>query len=217
MMLEGPMHNPTGGRPAESLVVFLHGYGADGHDLIDIAKYWADDLPRTHFIAPHAPHPCGMSPMGREWFPLMQRTPDEFWTGVEQAAPALNKAIDHWLEKFSIPANRLALVGFSQGTMMALHVGLRRKHAPACIVGYSGVLAGAEQPLPLQEGKTPCLFLAHGTHDPVIPAAALVASCMALHAQEKPVVWHLDPGAGHTITSEGIERAKAWLVSSLMG
>ena len=114
---------------AKRLVVFLHGYGADGNDLIDIGRAWQGLLPDTAFVSPHAPHPCGQAPTGREWFPLTFRNPDERWNGVNAAAPALEQFLDAELARRKLPPSALALVGFSQGTMMALHVGLRRAAA----------------------------------------------------------------------------------------
>src|SRR5262249_38605602 len=137
--LDGPRLSPRSGQ-AKQLVVFLHGYGADGNDLIDIGRAWSNLLPDAAFVSPHAPRACGQAPMGREWFPLTFRDPDERWIGVNQAAPALETFLDAELQQHSLPPQALALVGFSQGTMMALHVGLRRSIAPAAIVGYSGLL-----------------------------------------------------------------------------
>src|SRR6187399_1726442 len=136
---DGPRLEARSGR-ARQLVVFLHGYGADGNDLIDIGRAWQDQLPHAAFVSPHAPRPCGQAPVGREWFPLTFRNPEERWTGVNQAAPILESFLDAELKRRNLAPAALALVGFSQGTMMALHVGLRRTVAPAAIVGYSGML-----------------------------------------------------------------------------
>ena len=144
MQLDGPRLEPKSGT-ARQLVVFLHGYGADGNDLIDIGRAWQGLLPNAAFVSPHAPRLCGQSPMGREWFPLTFRDPDERWNGVNAAAPALQEFLDAELKRHNLPPQALALVGFSQGTMMALHVGLRRPRAPAAILSYSGLLVGPEQ------------------------------------------------------------------------
>ena len=130
--LDGPRLEPRSG-PAKQLVVFLHGYGADGNDLIDIGRAWQGILPHAAFVSPHAPRPCGQAPVGREWFPLTFRNPNERWTGVKDAAPLLEKFLDAELKRRNLPPSALALVGFSQGTMMSLHVGLRRAIAPAAI------------------------------------------------------------------------------------
>src|SRR5712691_12083902 len=137
--LDGPRLAPRSG-PAQQLVVFLHGYGADGNDLIEIGRAWQQFLPHAAFVSPNAPEPCPGAPMGRQWFALTFRDPDERWNGVNAAAPILNRFLDAELARRKLPASALALVGFSQGTMMALHVGLRRPAAPAAIVGYSGLL-----------------------------------------------------------------------------
>src|SRR5215203_5772064 len=140
--LDGPRLEPQGGGAARQLVVFLHGYGADGNDLIDIGRAWQGLMPHAAFVSPHAPDPCGQVPTGREWFPLASRNVNERWNGVNRAAPGLQKFFDTELARHDLPASALALVGFSQGTMMALHVGLRRAVAPLAIIGYSGLLVG---------------------------------------------------------------------------
>src|SRR5262249_6889956 len=137
--LDGPRLEPRSGA-ARQLVVFLHGYGADGNDLIDIGRAWQDLLPQAGFVPPPAPEPCGKAPVGRQWFALTFRDPNERWTGANKAAPVLERFLDAELKRRNLPPSALALVGFSQGTMMALHVGLRRAAAPFAIVGYSGLL-----------------------------------------------------------------------------
>src|SRR5471030_1691688 len=137
--LDGPRIEPRSGT-AKQLVVFLHGYGADGNDLIEIGRAWQGLLPDAAFVSPHAPRPCGQSPVGREWFPLTFREANERWVGVQAAAPRLDKFLDAELARCKLPGTALALVGFSQGTMMALHAGLRRAVSSAAIVGYSGIL-----------------------------------------------------------------------------
>ena len=126
--LDGPRLAPRSGG-AQQLVVFLHGYGADGNDLIDIGRAWQQYLPQAAFASPHAPEPCGQAPVGRQWFQLTFRDPDERWIGVNKAAPQLERFLASELERHKLPGSALALVGFSQGAMMALHVGLRRAQA----------------------------------------------------------------------------------------
>src|SRR5579863_1262194 len=147
--INGPRIEAKSGK-AKQLVVLLHGYGADGSDLIEIGRQWRALLPDAAFVAPHAPEPCAMSPMGRQWFALTMRDPDERWRGVVKARPVVDAFLDAELTKLGLTESQLALVGFSQGTMMALHVGLRRRCAPAAILGYSGALVGPER---LSEAK----------------------------------------------------------------
>src|SRR5712691_3832426 len=130
--LDGPRLEPRSGA-ARQLVVFLHGYGADGNDLIEIGRAWQGLLPHAAFVSPHAPDPCGQMPTGRQWFPLASRDVSERWHGVSRAAPVLQRFLDRELARRNLPSSALAIVGFSQGTMMALHVGLRCAVAPFAV------------------------------------------------------------------------------------
>ncbi|CAI9413966.1 Carboxylesterase 2 [Pleomorphomonas sp. T1.2MG-36] len=199
--IDGPRLEPASGK-ADALVVLLHGYGANGEDLYDIAESWAPFLPDAAFVSPHAPQACPMVPGGRQWFPLTMRDDAERWSGVLAAGPALDHFLDTELERWGVLADRLVLVGFSQGTMMALHVGLRRKLAPALIVGYSGYLAGADH---LDEiSAKPKVLLVHGTADQVLPVDSSRTAAAALTAAGLPVSLHLSPGLGHGIDRMGL-------------
>jgi phospholipase/carboxylesterase len=213
--IDGPRLAPVSGT-ARHLVVFLHGYGADGNDLIEIGRQWQQWLPDTAFVSPHAPDRCGMSPQGREWFPLTFRDPHERWRGVQQARPGLDAFLDDELARHNLPGTRLALVGFSQGAMMALHVGLRRAAEPSAILGYSGMLvlpegAGPEALLAEKLGKPPVL-LCHGGADEVIPVEALFMSAETLGAADIPCQWHLTPQMGHSIDGEGLRQGGLFLM-----
>ena len=212
--LDGPRLAPKGG-PARQLVVFVHGYGADGNDLIEIGRAWQVFLPHAAFVSPHAPHPCGQAPMGREWFPLTFRDPDERWTGVNAAAPAFDRFIDAELTRHKLPPSALALVGFSQGTMMSLHAGLRRAVPPAAIVGYSGMLvlegdSDLDGYKPQMRARPPVL-LVHGDQDDLIPIQALLHATQGLAALEVPVEWHISAGIGHGIDDEGLRQGGDFL------
>jgi phospholipase/carboxylesterase len=212
--LDGPRLEPRGGA-ARRLVVLLHGYGADGNDLIDIGRSWQQLLPDTAFVSPHAPEPCGQAPMGRQWFPLTFRTPNERWDGVNKAAPVLERFLAGELARRNLPPSALALVGFSQGTMMALHVGLRRAMAPAAIVGYSGIFVLPDHAGPeAVAGEIKCrppVLLVHGDQDDLIPAQALFFSAQALATLDIPVEWHLSHGIGHGIDQEGLRHGGLFL------
>ncbi len=202
-LLDGPRIAPLSGGPATSLVVFLHGYGADGNDLIDIGRMLTPALPETAFVSPHAPEPCGEAPVGRQWFPLAGGDPHLLRQGVVSAAPALDAFLDAELAAYSLSDDRLALVGFSQGTMMALQVGPRRAGQIAGIVGYSGLLAGPEY-LATELRQRPPVLLVHGDADPVIPVMALQVAGEALRATGFPLEWHVRPGLQHGIDQEGL-------------
>jgi len=215
--IDGPRVEPRGG-PARQLVVFLHGYGADGNDLIEIGRIWQRAMPHAAFVSPHAPERCPMAPVGRQWFGLTMRDPRERWTGVNKAAPCVNAFLDAELDRRKLTDRELALVGFSQGTMMALHVGLRRRHAPAAIVGYSGmfVLPGAESEAVKNEIATrPPILLIHGDMDDLIPAQALLASAQNLAALGLAVEWHLSQRLGHGIDPEGLRHGGEFLIRRL--
>jgi phospholipase/carboxylesterase len=206
--LDGPRLEPQAGGAARQLVVFLHGYGADGKDLIDIGRAWQPLMPHCAFVSPHAPEPCGQAPVGRQWFPLTFRDPNERWTGVNKAAPVLERFLEAELARRQLPPAALALVGFSQGTMMALHVGLRRASAPRAIVGYSGLLV--EPPEALAEKfvgeikSRPPVLLVHGDRDDLIPVQALFLAANGLATLGVPTEWHLSAGIGHGIDADGL-------------
>ncbi len=208
-VLDGPRIEPRGG-PARSLVVFLHGYGADGNDLIDIGRLWAPRLPATAFVSPHAPEPCAESPTGRQWFPLAGVDPGKLRDGVRSAAPALDAFLDAELKRHSLADDRLALVGFSQGTMMALDVAPRRQHRIAGVVGYSGLLPGPEF-LAAETKHRPPILLVHGDADPLIPSMALFAAQRILGDNGFEVEWHIRQGLPHAIDQEGLDLGLAFL------
>jgi phospholipase/carboxylesterase len=212
--LDGPRLEPRSGT-AKKLVVFLHGYGADGNDLIDIGRAWQPLLPDAAFVSPHAPEPCAGAPMGRQWFALTFRDPDERWRGVNAAAPILNRFLDAELARRNLPASALALVGFSQGTMMSLHVGLRRPTPPAAIVGYSGLFVlpdgAAPESVKAEIKGRPPVLLVHGDRDELIPVQALFQATQDLAALEVPAEWHVSPGIGHGIDQEGLRQGGDFL------
>ena len=213
--IDGPRLPARSHKPRQ-LVVFLHGYGADGHDLIEIARQWQAWLPDAEFAAPHAPDRCPQSPTGRQWFPLTFRDPGERWRGVVAARPNLDGFLDAELARLGLDDTHLALVGFSQGTMMALHTGLRRARRPAAILGYSGLLvapepAGENMDLPRQ---APPVLLVHGDADQVIPLEALFQSANDLGEAEIPCEWHLSLGVGHGIDPAGLRHGGLFLARS---
>jgi phospholipase/carboxylesterase len=213
--LDGPRLRPAQGA-AKQLVVLLHGYGADGKDLIGIAQHWQGLLPNAAFVSPHAPQRCSAGGTGFQWFPLTRLEPHETARGVETAAPALDAFLDAELQRHRLGPENLALVGFSQGTMMSLHVGLRRKVPPAAIVGFSGMLAAPEK-LPKPAAPSPPILLTHGDEDQVIPAAALFFTAGMLGAAGLPVRWHLAQGLGHGIDANALALGGHFLNEAFRG
>ena len=210
-ILDGPR---AGSASPRQLVVLLHGYGADGRDLIGLTQQLKTILPEAAFVAPNAPEPCSQSPAGKQWFPLFSRDPDERWKGVNKAGPGLNAFLDAELARFGLDDGRLALVGFSQGTMMALHVGLRRRLPPAAIVGLSGLLVSPEQ-LPASAATAPPpVLLTHGSEDNVIPVDALFMSAEGLAEAGVPCQWHLSAGVAHGIDEGALTHAALFLAAA---
>ena len=195
--LDGPRLSPQSGT-ARQLVVFLHGYGADGNDLIEIGRYWQQFLPHAAFVSPHAPEPCGQAPIGRQWFALTFRDPNERWVGVNHAAPGLERFIDAELARHRLPPSALALVGFSQGTMMSLHVGLRRAAAPAAIVGYSGLSVlppdGKPETLAAESGRVSAGAAVYGDRDELIRRSAVRGNARA-RGTRRAGRWHCRPAS----------------------
>ena len=212
--LDGPRLASRSGT-IKQLVVFLHGYGADGNDLIEIGRAWHQLIPDAAFVSPHAPEACAQAPVGRQWFGLTFRDPGERWRGVTTAGPILDQFLDDELKRHNLPPSALALVGFSQGTMMALHVGLRRAISPAAIVGYSGMLVtpkdGPADVMAAEIKSKPPVLLVHGDRDEVIPVQAMQMAAQGLAALEVPVEWHISPGIGHGIDEEGLRQGGEFL------
>jgi phospholipase/carboxylesterase len=213
--LEGPRVPPRSGKPAK-LVILCHGYGSNGEDLIGLAPFFAKDLPDAVFVSPNAPEPVPGYPGGHQWFPLTRLDPVTTAQGVRMAAPVLDRFIDAELARYGLPASACALVGFSQGTMMALHVGLRRKEPLGAVLGYSGILAAMEA-LPKEIASRPPVALVHGDRDEVIPAQALFMSAEGLAAAGVPCLWRLCRGAGHTITEDALALGGRFLKGALAG
>lgn len=208
--IDGPRLAPASGGPAKQLVVLLHGYGADGKDLIGIAKQWQSLLTDAAFVSPHAPELCVMNPFGgRQWFELTFRESSDR-AALEQMTPDMNAFLDDELEALDLDGGKLALVGFSQGTMLSLHVGLRRRQAPAAIIGYSGMLLSADQ-INAELKCRPPVLLVHGDRDEVIPVEALTLACDALGEAGLGVQWHISRGLGHGIDVQGIAIGGAFL------
>jgi phospholipase/carboxylesterase len=212
--LNGPRLPPASGGQAKQLVIFLHGYGADGNDLIGLGREWARFLPNAAFVSPHAPEalPGGMLG-GRQWFGLTMRSEREWEEGVVKAQPVLEAFVTSEASRMQLSMGAVALAGFSQGTMMALQVGLRLAEPVAAIVGFSGHLAGASRLAAEVKSKPPVLLI-HGSDDEVIPVPAIHHARTALAAAGVPVQWQIRPGLGHGIDPEGLLAAGLFLRAS---
>jgi phospholipase/carboxylesterase len=216
MLIDGPRMPPAGGGKPSHLVILLHGYGSNGPDLMGLAPYFAKAAPRAQFVAPNAPDPVPMAPGGYQWFPITQLDPRLMEQGVTRAAPSLDRFIDRELERYGLEESRLALVGFSQGTMMALHVGVRRARACAAIVGFSGALV-APGKLAAEAKAVPPILLVHGDRDDVVPLSATFDAADALAEAGYGAQWHISPNIPHSIGPDGIDIASSFIHAGLEG
>ncbi|HUC09651.1 MAG TPA: prolyl oligopeptidase family serine peptidase [Stellaceae bacterium] len=214
--LSGPSRLPASGEKPKQLVILLHGLGADGNDLIGLAPYWAALVPEAEFVSPDAPFPCDMAPHGFQWFSAQDRSPPAVLAGVRAAAPILDGFIDEALAERGLDDRDLALVGFSQGTMMSLYVGLRRARPAAGIIGFSGRLLAPEL-LAGELRSRPPILLVHGTEDPLVPYASLAAAENALKDAGVNVETLTCPGIGHSIDENGLRRGGYFLRDVLAG
>ena len=208
--ISGPEKPPERGGKAKQLVVFLHGWGADGNDLIGLSRHWSKPLPGARFVSPHAPYACQGNPAGRQWFSFRNESPETITKGAAHAAAIINRFLDEALEGLGLDDGRLALVGFSQGAMMALHVALRRANPCAGVVAYSGAIVGAET-LADEIRSRPPVLLAHGDADQVVPFESLAASVEILGRHKVPARWHAARKLGHGIDGVGLEMGAEFL------
>lgn len=201
----------------KSIVVFLHGYGADGADLLGLADPLAPHLPDTEFLAPDAPEPCVGNPFGRQWFPipwLDGSSEAAAAAGLEASAADLNAFLDARLEEAGLSPRSLALVGFSQGAMMSLHVAPRRSEAIAGIVAISGRLLRPEL-LGAEAVVKPPVLLVHGDADPVVPFEDMGRAGNALVGAGFETYGHVMKGTGHGIAPDGLSVALSFLKGRL--
>ena len=209
---KGPLSGKT-----SSLVVLLHGYGADGADLLGLADVLGPHLPNTVFLAPDAPEPCNGSPMGRQWFPIPWidgSSEVAAGIGLARSADDLNAFLDAQMAAAGLSAAATALVGFSQGAMMAMHVTPRRAQAMAGVVAISGRLLQPGR-LAAEAVARPPVLLIHGDQDPVVPFADMGLAGEVLAAAGFATFGHVMQGTGHGIAPDGLGAALRFLQERL--
>jgi phospholipase/carboxylesterase len=216
-VLNAQRRAPVSGQ-TRSVVVFLNGYGANGADLLGLADPLGEHLPDTLFVAPDAPESCAGAPMGFQWFPIPwidNSSEEEAMRGMAQSVEDLNAFLDALMVDEDVLPEQVALFGFSQGTMMSLHVAPRREDAVAGIVAFSGRLLSPES-LEDEARVRPPVLLVHGDADEVVPPAALPQAVEALQqAGWKDVYAHVMKGTGHGIDPDGLGVALAFLRDKL--
>lgn len=216
MNLTGPRRDAKSGQ-ADSLVIFLHGYGADGEDLVSLGDVMSDHLPNTVFIAPNAPEKCVNTPMGFQWFPIphMDGSSEEMaLQSLAISADMLDDYITDAMAAEGVSANKTFLVGFSQGTMMSLHVGPRRADQLAGIIGFSGRLLDAEA-LEAEVISKPPVLLIHGDQDQVVPPESLPLAANSLTKAGFEVYTHVSQGTAHGIAQDGLNLALQFILKQL--
>ncbi len=213
LTIDGPSLPPASGAAPKEIVLLLHGVGADGNDLIGLAPYFQEILPDALFISPNAPYRYDKAPSGYQWFSLRDYSDGARLEGAKAAAPILNRFIDATLAANDLSEENMVLIGFSQGCMMALHVGLRRKRALAGIVGYSGMLVGADV-LANEICSRPPVLMTHGDYDTVLPPQALHAAEVALKTAGISVRAVMRPGLAHGIDEICIQLGKQFLAET---
>ena len=210
MQLDGPRHPPATGAAPAHIVLLLHGYGADGDDLIGLAPAWAPAMPDTLFVSPHAPFPCEGAPFGRQWFGIYGRDDEMRLAGLRAASAMVDAFIDDLLDETGLPPAALTLAGFSQGTMLALHTGPRRAEPLAGILGYSGRLLAPELLAGEVRSRLP-VALVHGERDELVPYSSMAEAAVALEQAGFAVETHGRPGLGHGIDPAGMQAGLAFM------
>jgi phospholipase/carboxylesterase len=210
--LIGAERAPVLGGAAKQLVVILHGVRGDCLAAIALADHWASELPNAAFLAPQAPFPCDVAPYGFQWFSVRDHDKARRLAEAEVVAPILDVFLDEALTTYGLTNRHLALIGFSQGAMMALHIGLRRRQAVAAIIGFSGRLLKPDMPTTT---KAPVLLI-HGDQDIVVPIEALTEAASALRASGVSVETEICLGLDHDINPFGLARAQQFLKTHLL-
>jgi phospholipase/carboxylesterase len=212
--LDGPSVGPHSGGAVKQIILLLHGYGSYGDDLISFADVWRDVFPDALFLAPNAPEPVPFNYGGYQWFGIDELNAEAMAAGVAGAAPVLDRFIDGQLAKHDLTERDMALVGFSQGTMMSLYVGPRRAQQLAGILGYSGLLTDPAA-LAREMRSKPPVMLIHGEADPMVPVTAMRSAESELVKLGFEVSSHVSPGLGHSVDQIGLQLGADFVSSAL--
>ena len=212
--LNGPLIPPKSGRPATQAVILLHGYGADGSDLISLGQHWSQLLPDAMFVAPNAPEPCAGSPFGFQWFALNVDRIAGRIEGAKTGAPILKEFLTDLWAQTGIAPRQTILTGFSQGAMMALHVGTSLAEEVGGIIAFSGAFVAADGFAERKFAKPP-VTLIHGELDQVVDPDLSRQAATELSASGFEVSLHISANTAHGIAPDGLDFATSFLVARL--
>ncbi len=215
ILIDGPRIPPRSGT-AKKLVILFHGYGSNGQDLAGLAQAWAPNFPDVAWASPNAPEQVPGYPQGYQWFPISRLDPELMEQGVRSAHASAEQFVKSELKRWDLGDGDVVLVGFSQGTMMALHTGLRRETAPAGVLGYSGALAGPER-LKQEMTAKPPVMLIHGDQDEVLPVGMTLMAAQGLCAAGHGAEFHISQGIPHSIGPDGLELGQRFIANALAG
>ncbi len=208
--LSGPDQMPQSGKKPKQIVILLHGLGANGDDLFGLVPYFSSILPDAYFVSPNAPYKCDMAPFGYQWFSLLDRSEENILNGIKEVTPTLNQFIDEKIAEFGLQEKDVALIGFSQGTMLSLYSAPRREKPLAGVLGYSGALV-APHLLKNEIKSKPEVCLVHGEADEIVPFQAFGDAMTALQKSGVTVHGYSREDLGHGIDPEGMKIGQKFL------
>lgn len=208
--LSGPEAAPASGGPAKQLIIFVHGYGANGEDLISLSRYYAQVAPDAAFISPDAPYRCDGAPMGFQWYDVWMKDPAERLAAIRSSGEVFDNFVTGQLARHGLSEDKLVLIGFSQGTMMSLFTAPRRENAIAGIVGYSGRMESADT-LKAEIRSKPPVVMVHGDSDELLAVSEMETAAATLRDCGVEIDTHIRPGLGHGIDEEGIRVGLAFV------
>ena len=208
--LSGPEAAPASGGPAKQLIIFVHGYGANGEDLISLSRYYAQVAPDAAFVSPDAPYRCDGAPMGFQWYDVWMKDPAERLAAIRSTGEIFDNFVTGQLAVHGLSEDKLVLIGFSQGTMMSLFTAPRRENAIAGIVGYSGRMESPDT-LKAEIRSKPPVVMVHGDSDELLAVSEMETAAATLRDCGVEIDTHIRPGLGHGIDEEGIRVGLAFV------
>ena len=194
--------NPISKQKPKNAVILCHGYGGDGNDISILANYWKNYLPDTIFLCPDAPEKCAVSSVGYQWFDLMDQSNQQILTKSLVAEMKLNQLIDEVKVQNNLEANKIILGGFSQGCMISLQTGIKRKDKINSIIGYSGKIIDTEH-LSKNIVSRPKVILMHGDKDEIVPINFFLEAKEFFIKNNYPVELKSFKNCEHRIPQEG--------------